>query len=97
MFNQIVQTITGTRYIVDLVWTDGRVVVEIDGYSFHADELTFARDRHRDYELTLSDYVVLRIPHNEVMEDVSRAVTKVRNLVKFRRDSGWPREPTYAV
>ena len=96
-FNQVVQTKAGTRYIVDLVWPQGRVAVEIDGYSFHSDEVAFARDRHRDYELTLSNYVVLRIPHGEVMEDVSNAVTKMRNLVKFRRDSGWPRGSSYAV
>ncbi|MGO9170764.1 MAG: endonuclease domain-containing protein [Rhodomicrobium sp.] len=86
-FNQPVATVRGTRYIADLLWHEGRVIVEIDGYRFHSDETAFARDRHRDYELTLSGYLILRMPHNEVMADVARAVTKIRDMVKFRRDS----------
>ena len=96
-FNQVVQTKAGTRYIVDLVWPTVGLRWRLMAIDFHADEVAFARDRHSDYELTLSNYVVLRIPHGEVMEDVSSAVTKVRNLVKFRRDSGWPRGSIYAV
>ena len=32
-------------------------------------------------------YLILRLPHNEVMADMARAVTKIRDMVKFRRDS----------
>ena len=86
-FNQPVEAAAGTRYVVDLLWKEGRVIVEIDGYRFHSDEAAFASDRHRDYELTLSGYLVFRLPHSEVMANVSGAVAKISDMVKFRRDS----------
>lgn len=55
-FNQIIETVRGSRPRVDLVWTDGRLVVELDGYPDHGSMRAFIQDRHRDYELTLSGY-----------------------------------------
>ncbi|MEL7503514.1 MAG: DUF559 domain-containing protein [Cyanobacteria bacterium J06554_6] len=83
-FNQSVQTVRH-RYLVDLLWPAGRVVVEIDGYGYHADRFSFSQDRQRDYELLISGYIVLRLPHNEVMDDVEMALDKIRDVVRFRR------------
>ena len=88
VFNQPVRTVAGTRYIIDVLWDLGRIAVEIDGYGVHSSETAFARDRHRDYELVLSDYLVLRMPHDEVIANVGGAVNKIRNLVRFRHDFG---------
>ena len=96
-FNQPVQTVTGTRYIIDLLWDLGRIAVEIDGYGVHSSERAFTRDRHRDYELVLSDYLVLRMPHDEVIANVDGAINKIRNLVRFRHGSGWTRGSSNAV
>ncbi len=89
-FNIQVATRNGNRYLVDLVWLDGRLVVEVDGYEFHSDRETFSRDRRRDYELMISGYLVLRLPQDEVVEDVELAVEKIRDLVQFRRRMGLP-------
>jgi hypothetical protein len=50
-FNWFVDTVRGSRPKVDLVWIDGRLVVELDGYPDHATRRAFIGDRHRDYEL----------------------------------------------
>ncbi|EKQ66593.1 hypothetical protein OsccyDRAFT_5081 [Leptolyngbyaceae cyanobacterium JSC-12] len=84
-FNQSVETSRGKWYLVDLLWLDGKVVVEIDGYRHHGNSFAFVEDRHRDYELLISGYVVLRLPHDEVVNDVEIAVEKIRDVVKFRR------------
>ncbi len=84
-FNQSVKTVRDSLYLVDLLWTEGKVVVEIDGYKHHSDRLTFSADRNRDYELLISDYVVLRLPHHEVVSDIEIAVEKIRDVVRFRR------------
>jgi very-short-patch-repair endonuclease len=86
-FNIRVETRCETRYLVDLVWTEGKVVVEVDGYEFHSDRRAFSLDRRRDYELLVSGYVVLRLPHDEIIEDVELAVEKIREVVKFRRSN----------
>jgi very-short-patch-repair endonuclease len=86
-FNQRLETIFSNRYLVDLVWADGRVVVEVDGYGWHSAPSAFHTDRQRDYELTVSGYLVLRLPHDLVMEDPERACDRIRDFVKFRRQN----------
>jgi very-short-patch-repair endonuclease len=84
-FNWLVDTVRGSRPRVDLVWTDGRLVVELDGYADHATRRAFMGDRHRDYELMLSGYTVLRLANDEVVQDFGRAIEKIRDLVRLRR------------
>lgn len=85
-FNQRITANTGNRFIVDLIWKAGQVIVEIDGYSYHSNRAIFHSDRQRDYELMLSDYKVLRITHSEVMFNLPSTVEKIRNVVSWRRD-----------
>lgn len=84
-FNQPVRTVRDRRYTVDLLWAAGRLVVEVDGYRWHSDPAAFRHDRQRDYELIVSGYVVLRLPHDEVVADLESAVEKIRDVVAFRR------------
>jgi hypothetical protein len=84
-FNWYVDTVRGSRPKVDLVWIDGRLVVELDGYPDHATRRAFIGDRHRDYELALSGYTVLRLANDEVVQDFGRAIEKIRDLVRLRR------------
>lgn len=84
-FNRSIETVRGSRPKVDLVWIDGRLVIELDGYSDHSTRRAFIGDRHRDYELALSGYTVLRLANDEVMQDFGRAIEKIRDLVRLRR------------
>jgi very-short-patch-repair endonuclease len=84
-FNQFIDTIRGSRPKVDLVWMQGRLVVELDGYDSHGNRAAFMHDRHRDYELALSGYTVLRLANDEVAQDIARAVEKIRDLVDLCR------------
>jgi very-short-patch-repair endonuclease len=84
-FNRVVLTIRGSTPRVDLLWEHGRLVVEFDGYADHGGREAFARDRHRDYELTLSGYTVLRVANDEVLEDLERTVEKIRDVVRSRK------------
>lgn len=85
-FNQLIETPHNARYRVDLLWQIGRLIVEIDGYADHSARKQFAADRHRDYELLLSGYTVLRLTSEEVVQDVEKAVEKIRDVVKLRRE-----------
>lgn len=84
-FNQTVKTVRHSQYLVDLLWAEGRVIIEVDGYRHHGNEFGFRRDRYRDYELLISSYVVLRLPHDEIVSDIEIAVEKIRDVVRFRR------------
>jgi hypothetical protein len=69
---------------VDLVWRDGKVVVELDGAE-HERDPTYGADRHRDYALLVDGYLVLRLTNVEVALDLERAIEKVRRVVSLRR------------
>ena len=86
-FNWTVPTVRDARPRVDLVWLEGKLVVELDGYLDHSTRHAFIADRHRDYELTLSGYIVLRLANDEVMQDYGRAIHKIRDLVRLRRST----------
>jgi very-short-patch-repair endonuclease len=84
--NQLVDTVRGSRPRVDFVWTKGRLAIELDGYGSHGNRAAFMYDRHRDYELTLSGYTVLRLANDEIAQDVGKAVEKIRDIVRLCRD-----------
>ena len=73
----IENTVHGSRPKVDLVWIDGRLVVELDGYPDHASATGLHRRPARDYELALSGYTVLRLANDEVVQDFGRAIEKI--------------------
>jgi very-short-patch-repair endonuclease len=83
-FNQSIITVRGSRPKVDLLWAEGRLVVELDGYGSHGNRTAFAQDRHRDYELMLSGYAVLRLTNVEIAQDCEKALEKIRDLVRLR-------------
>jgi very-short-patch-repair endonuclease len=88
-FNRRVVTATGVHYWVDLLWAEGRLVIEVDGYRYHSDREAFAVDRQRDYALLISGYRVLRLTYDEVRLDMNSVLAKIRSVVAFvERDRG---------
>jgi very-short-patch-repair endonuclease len=81
--NQIVETVRGSRTRVDLLWREGGLVVELDGYADHSRHDIFIGDRQSDYELTLSGYTVLRLANDEIRRDVEAAIDKIRDVVAY--------------
>jgi very-short-patch-repair endonuclease len=93
-FNQPLSTKFASRFVVDLLWEEGRVIVEVDGYRWHSHEAAFNTDRERDYELMVSGYLVLRLPHSFVVDDPELACERVRRMVQLRQaQSDVPGEP----
>lgn len=85
--NQLIELSSlGKRPRVDLLWREGRVVVELDGPEHRADP-QFADDRHRDYELLVEGYLVLRITNDQIETDLPRAIEKIRAVVRYRRSN----------
>jgi very-short-patch-repair endonuclease len=84
-FNQTIRTARGAQPKVDLLWLEGRLAIEIDGYGSHGNRIAFMQDRHRDYELILSGFVVLRLTNDEIAEDLEKALEKIRDVVNVCR------------
>jgi len=66
---------------VDVVWTDRRLVVELDGHAFHRTRAAFERDRVRDAALQVAGYRVLRITHRRLVHDPAGVAETVRALL----------------
>ena len=82
-FNLYVDSTKGSHFLVDLLWRDGRMVIEVDGYRFHSNRASFASDRQRDFELLISHYRVVRITHDEAVTGTATAIAKIREVVHF--------------
>jgi very-short-patch-repair endonuclease len=54
---------------VDLLWPQERLVVEIDGFAFHATRDAFERDRRRDAELQARGYRVVRLTWRRLVDE----------------------------
>jgi len=62
------------RHEVDVLWPDQRLVVEIDGYHFHASRAAFERDRRRDAELQAAGHRVLRVTWRQITQEAPAVV-----------------------
>ena len=68
---------------VDLL-VDGRLVMELDGYTYHEDDFQFAKDRTRDRELVRQGYRVARFTRKDV--HLGKVGAEVRSLLAARDD-----------
>lgn len=64
-----------------------RLVIEADGYEWHADRVAFERDRERDRELVRRGYIVIRVSYRQVLDDLDAVTVAVLAVVR-RRDHG---------
>lgn len=86
-FNLVVPEVTRAEARVDILWSAGRVAVEVDGHE-HRRSAQYRADRHRDYELLRAGYRVLRLTNEEVAEDAGLALAKIRDVVRLSRNEG---------
>lgn len=65
------------RFEADLLWPQGRLIVEVDGYAFHGGREAFERDRARDAELLAAGYRVLRVTWRQLTERPEAVVARL--------------------
>ena len=64
--------VTNTRiagHEVDALWRTQRLVVEVDGYAFHAGRTAFERDRRRDADLQSAGLRVTRLSWRQITQE----------------------------
>jgi very-short-patch-repair endonuclease/predicted transcriptional regulator of viral defense system len=62
---------------VDLVWPDQRLVVEIDGFTFHSSREAFERDRRRDAQLQAHGYRVMRVTWRQIIDEPHAVIARL--------------------
>jgi len=68
---------------VDFLWNQARLVVEVDGYGFHAHRSAFERDRARDQTLVAAGYRVIRVTWRQLTDQpIATIATIAQALVQ---------------
>lgn len=68
-------------HLVDLVWAEQRVIVELDGYQAHGTRRAFERDRLRDAELTAAGWRVVRVTWKRLIGDPRGVMRQLGRLI----------------
>jgi hypothetical protein len=68
-------------FLVDFHWPGTGLVVETDGFAYHAMPTAFERDRERDQALTLAGYTVIRFTYNQLTREPEKAAWLIRRLL----------------
>jgi very-short-patch-repair endonuclease len=73
------------RLEVDFLWRTHRVVVEVDGYAYHAGRRAFEQDRERDAILVAGGYAVLRITWRQLTSRPEAVIAKIAAALAAKR------------
>jgi very-short-patch-repair endonuclease len=68
-------------FLVDAVWRDARLVVELDGRDVHGTAAAFETDRERDRALHVAGWRPIRITYRQLRDTPRQVVADVRRLL----------------
>ncbi len=80
---------------VDLLWPEHRLIVEIDGFTFHSTRTAFERDRARDQELQTAGYRVIRITWRQIQEEPEALIATL--AAAYKRGCRWSEGPIHSL
>jgi very-short-patch-repair endonuclease len=69
---------------VDFAYVDARLILEVDGRSWHSRTTEFELDRRRDNAAQLAGWVVLRFTWRQVTQDPDYVIATVRQALRHR-------------
>lgn len=69
---------------VDFLWREQRVVLEVDGFAFHAGKGAFERDRARDATLVASGYTVTRVTWRQLVARPEAVIARIAAALAIR-------------
>jgi very-short-patch-repair endonuclease len=68
-------------YEVDFLWRDHKLVVEVDGFAYHATRTAFERDRVRDAALQAAGFRVIRLTWRQIADEPHAVVARLASLL----------------
>ena len=71
-------TLFGLICYPDILFADAGLIIEFDGYVVHSSKGAFESDRHRQNQLVLAGYRVLRFTWQQLKDDPAAVVREIR-------------------
>jgi very-short-patch-repair endonuclease len=71
--------------LVDALWRQERVIVELDGFAYHKSRAQFEKDRRRDAKLQVAGYRVLRVTQQRLQNEPEAVLAEIRALLSAAR------------
>ena len=68
--------------LVDAVWPERNLVVELDGWNFHRTKGSFEEDRRRDSKLAVRHWRVVRFTYNRLRYEPAGVVVELSELLR---------------
>jgi very-short-patch-repair endonuclease len=65
-------------YPVDFAFVERRLAVEVDGWAFHSDSIRFRHDPHRQNNLVLRGWTVLRFTWHDLTHRPAVVINDIR-------------------
>jgi len=75
-------------YEIDALWPRERLVVELDGYSFHRHRAAFEADRAKDAALQAAGYRVIRVTDRRLEREPAAIAKEIRQLLSSSPKGG---------
>jgi very-short-patch-repair endonuclease len=64
-------------YIADFLWTELKLIVEVDGFDFHSSRSAFEHDRRRDQKLAAAGYMVIRVTRRQLRYEPYAVIARI--------------------
>jgi very-short-patch-repair endonuclease len=71
-------------YVADFLWSEHRLVVEVDGYLFHSSKPSFEHDRRRDQVFAAAGYTVIRVTWGQLLNEPLAVVARLAQALAAR-------------
>jgi very-short-patch-repair endonuclease len=71
-------------YLVDFLWPDARLIIEVDGYGTHGTRQAFENDRRRDQVHVANGYVVIRITWEQLQNEPLAVIARIAQALARR-------------
>jgi very-short-patch-repair endonuclease len=68
-------------HVVDFLWPQHRLVVEVDGHRWHSSKRAVERDHRKGIDLTLAGYRVIHVSYKRIVHDAARLLTELCGLI----------------
>ena len=64
-------------FVVDILWRDRRLVVEVDGFAYHSSAPAFARDHRREVDLAAAGFQVIRVSRHQIVDEPEATLVRI--------------------